>query len=204
MGCCTPSPLPKPSKTRTKLVWLLHWQGGIHETKQVTSGDLVLTGVTQQMVNLPLHLYTFLFPWSPQIFKLSSKYLCCSQEHPKCGSPMQFQFLAVAQGLWMTAWEAASDCTVLTFHPLLPWICGTGSTFSCPGSLGLSFYGKHLETNGWCRIQWVWKYWSEYHLILMISPFTAPKILTRLEWAARPVWRLMVLHSQCPDHSHRS
>lgn len=57
-------------------------------------------------------------------------------------------------------------------------------------AMGLCSYGKHLETNSWCRIQWVWKYWSKYHLILMISSFTAPKILTRLDWADRPTERL--------------
>lgn len=148
MECCTPSPQPKPTKTCKKscvappLTGWDPWNKASDLWWPCPDGCF-----TQQMINLQLHLYTFLFPWSPQIFKLSSKYLCASQEHHKCGSPMQFQLLAVPQGLQMTAWEAASDCTVLTFHPLLPWICGAGSTFSCPGSLGLGFYGKHLETN---------------------------------------------------------
>lgn len=45
----------------------------------------------------------------------------------------------------------------------------------------LHSYGKHLETNQWCRIQGAWKYRLEYHLILVISTFTAPKILTTVE-----------------------
>lgn len=118
-------------------MWFLQCQGGRHEIKQVTSGDLVLNGVLHsKKVNLPLNLYTFLFLWSPQIIKQSSKCLCASQEHHKRGSPMQLQFLAVPQDLWMTAQEAASDCAVITFHPLLPWICGAGSSCSCPGSHG--------------------------------------------------------------------
>lgn len=188
MGCCTPSPQSKPNKTKKKLVWFLPWQGGMHEIKQVTSGDPVLTGVLHSKWSTFHSTFTHFFfhgahkplNKSPNICVLhKSKWL--SNAVPIGGS---------APGIVVTAWEAASDCAWS-----LPITSCHGFVLQVPLSAVLAArelcsHGKHLETNGWCRIQWVWKDWSIYHLILMISPFTAPKILTRLEWAARPVERL--------------
>lgn len=133
VGRCTPSPQSKPNKTCTKTCVVPPMPGWDAWDK---ASDLWWPRLdwcfTQQKVNLPLNLHTFLLLWSPQIFKQSSKYSCACTH----GSPMQFQFLAAPQELWMTAREAASDCAVITFHHLLPWICGAGSSCSCPGSRG--------------------------------------------------------------------
>lgn len=190
MGCCIASPQPKPNKTCKKACVVPPRTGwDAWHKASVLWWPCADWCFTQQMVDLPLHLYTFLFPWSQQIFK--SPNICVLHKN------IVSEALQCSSNSWQC--PRICGCQHGRQHQTVLWSL---SITSCHGfvvqvplsavlaAVGLCSCGKHLETNGWCRIQWVWKHWSKYQLILLIPPFTAPKILTRLEWAARPVERL--------------
>lgn len=159
----------------------------MHEIKQVTSGGLILTGV--------LHSKRSTF------HSTSTHFFFCGAHRSLNKAPNIRVLVCMALQCSSSSWQCPRSCGWQheRQHQTVLWSL---SITSCHGfvaqvpavavlaAVGLCSYGKHLETNAWCRIQWVWKYWSKYHLILMISPFTAPKILTRLDWADRPVERL--------------
>lgn len=167
----------------------LQWQSGRHETKQVTCGDLVLTGVLHSK-------------WST--FHSTSTHFFFHGAHKSLNKVPNICMLhnsikSVALQCSSNSWQCPRICG-WQHGRQHQTVLGSLSTLSCHGFVvqvpllsvlavvGLGFYGKHLETNRWCRIQWVWKYWSKYHLILMISPFTAPEIVTRL--SGQPdLWR---------------